>query len=93
MPILKELDSRFRGNDNPVIKPFDYAQARNDGAKRDRIPPSQATGLNKRFDFSLFHLDINFVHHSWECDALTDVLFSGQRGDGSFYAEPEYAES
>ena len=38
------------------------------------------------------NLDIYFVHHSWECDALSDVLFSGQPGDGSFYAEPEYAE-
>jgi hypothetical protein len=38
---------------------------------------------NKFQTHSLFALDINFVHHSWESDALTDVLFSGQPGDGS----------
>jgi len=61
------------------------------GANEDRIPPSQATGLNKRFDFFVFSLDINFVHQSWECDALADILFAGEPGDGSFDAEAKAA--
>ena len=36
-------------------------------------------------------LYINLVHHSRECDALSDVLFGGEPGDGTFYAEPEAA--
>ncbi len=33
--------------------------------------------------------DINFVHHSWEGYALSDVFLSGQPGDGSFDAETD----
>jgi len=57
-----------------------------------RMPPSQATGLNKGFDFSLFHLNINFVHHSWEGDALPDVFFAGKPSD-SFYPDRPYNSS
>jgi len=31
-------------------------------------------------------LDIYLVHHSWEGDALSDVFFAGEPGDGSFDA-------
>ena len=36
-------------------------------------------------------LDIDFVHKSWEGDALSDVLFAGEPGDGTFDAEAEAA--
>jgi len=31
-------------------------------------------------------LDIHFVHHSWKWNTLSDVLFAGEPGDGSFDA-------
>ena len=31
-------------------------------------------------------LDIGFVRHSWEWDALADVLFAGDPSDGAFEA-------
>jgi uncharacterized protein YfiM (DUF2279 family) len=49
-------------------------------------------GLNERLDFSLFHLNIYFVHQSWEGDALADVPFASEPGDGPFHAETESAE-
>jgi len=55
------------------------------------MPPSQATGLNKRFDFFLFHLNIDLVYQAWESDALSDVLFGGEPGDGPFDSESEAA--
>jgi len=36
-------------------------------------------------------LNIDFVRHSWEWDALADVLFAGDPSDGSFDAESEAA--
>jgi len=36
-------------------------------------------------------LDVNFVGHSWEWDALSDVLFCGYPCDGSFDSESESA--
>jgi hypothetical protein len=39
----------------------------------------------------LFALNIDFIHHSWEGDALADVLLGGQPGDCSFDAETEAA--
>ena len=33
--------------------------------------------------------DVNFVHHSWEGYALSDVFLGGQPGDGLFDAETD----
>ena len=33
--------------------------------------------------------DVNFVHHSWEGYALSDVFLGGQPGNGSFGAETD----
>ena len=33
--------------------------------------------------------DVNFVHHSWEGYALSDVFLGGQPGDGSFDTETD----
>ena len=38
-----------------------------------------------------FALDIDFVHHSREGDALSDVLLACEPGDGAFDAEAEAA--
>ena len=40
---------------------------------------------------SYFALDVHFVHHSREGDALTDVFFTGDPADGSFDAQAEPA--
>jgi len=36
-------------------------------------------------------LGVDSVHHSWEWDALPDMFFAGEPGDGSCYAEAESA--
>ncbi len=36
-------------------------------------------------------LDVDFVHKAGEGDALSDVFFAGEPGDGSFDAEAEAA--